>query len=233
MGRTTSLDPLMANVTLPVKLPAVVGAKVTLSEAVPPACSVSGKARLLVVNPAPLKVAWLMVRSLPPELDRVTLLVWVAPILTLLNATDDGLSDNCPGVPVLPETVSDASISEFAPIKEMVRDRGPATLGLNCTLNGTLAPAPTISGAVIPRTCTSELEPVIELMVTEAAVLFDRVSGRVLLLPTATVPKLRVADVTTRLPPPLGGLPADKLWHPVRKNEHRKRKEPSQTLRNR
>jgi len=74
-GKTTSPDGLVANVTLPVKLPPPVGAKVTLSGAVPPACSVSGKERLLVENPAPLKVAWLMVRSVPPMLDRVTTFV--------------------------------------------------------------------------------------------------------------------------------------------------------------
>lgn len=74
-GKTTLLEPLVAKVTLPVKLPLPVGANVTLSEAVPPACSVSGSERLLVENPAPLKVAWLTVISVPPELDRVTLLV--------------------------------------------------------------------------------------------------------------------------------------------------------------
>lgn len=57
MGRITSGEALVENVTLPVKFPVAVGANVTFSEAVPPACSVSGRARLLVENPAPLKVA--------------------------------------------------------------------------------------------------------------------------------------------------------------------------------
>ena len=69
------LESLLVNVTLPVKLPAPVGANVTLSEAVPPACSVSGRDRLLVENPVPLKVAWLTMISVPPVLERVTLFV--------------------------------------------------------------------------------------------------------------------------------------------------------------
>jgi hypothetical protein len=65
----------VANVTLPEKLPLPVGANVTLNEAVLPAARVSGRDRLLIENPAPLKVAWLTVISAPPALDRVTLFV--------------------------------------------------------------------------------------------------------------------------------------------------------------
>ena len=71
----TTLPALVEKVTLPVKFPAPVGANVTLSEAVPLAWRVSGRARLPIVNPAPLKVAWLTVISVPPLLERVTLIV--------------------------------------------------------------------------------------------------------------------------------------------------------------
>jgi hypothetical protein len=80
-------------------------------------------------------------------------------------------------------------------------------------------PAPRSSGCEIPITCNSALEPEIELIVTEAAEVFESVSTRVLLLPTATVPKSRLALATTTLPPP-PEPPADKLWHPARNNEH-------------
>ena len=117
------LESLLVNVTLPVKLPAPVGANVTLSEAVPPACSVSGRDRLLVENPVPLKVAWLTMISVPPVLERVTLLVWLDPTLILPKATDDGLSDSCPEAADVPEAVSDTRTSELAPKSERVRDR--------------------------------------------------------------------------------------------------------------
>ncbi len=57
---------VMAKVTLPLKLPVPVGAKVIFAEAAVPASMVSGKARLLRVNPAPLIVADVMLRLLSP-----------------------------------------------------------------------------------------------------------------------------------------------------------------------
>jgi hypothetical protein len=47
----------------------------------------------------------------------------------LPNATDDGLSDNCPGAPDAPEAVNDTTTSEFAPISETVRDKLPTVDG--------------------------------------------------------------------------------------------------------
>lgn len=133
-GRTTSPDGLVANVTLPLKLPLPVGANVTLSDAVSPECNVSGKERLLVENPAPLKVAWLTVRSVPPELERVTLFALFDPALILPKATDDGDRDSCPGpvdvgVVDVPEAVSDTMTLEFDPNREIVRDRLPVAVG--------------------------------------------------------------------------------------------------------
>ena len=152
----------------------------------------------------------------------------------LPKATGDGLSDSCPGGAELPETVSDTRTFEFAPSRESVRDRFSVPVGLDCTLNGTLCPAPTTSGGEIPRTCKSELEPVIELIVTEEAVLFDSVSDTVLLLPFATVPKSRLAVPTTTLPPLLLEPPADTLWQPASNNENTTmRREPSHTPPNR
>jgi hypothetical protein len=57
---------VIPKVTLPLKLPAPVGANVIFAEAEVPASIVSGKARLLIVNPAPLMVADVMLRLLSP-----------------------------------------------------------------------------------------------------------------------------------------------------------------------
>jgi hypothetical protein len=130
IGRTTSLEESVANVTFPVKFPPEVGANATLSGALFPACRVSGRARLLIENPAPLKVAWLTMRSVPPVLDRVTLLVLLDPTLILPKATDVGVDESCPGGGVVPpggveapETVSDTSTSEFVPRREIFWER--------------------------------------------------------------------------------------------------------------
>ena len=89
-----------ANVTLPLKLPFPVGANVIVAEVVFPACSVSGRARLLIENPAPLNVARVMVRSAPPLFERVTVLLWLDPALVLPKVTCEGLGDSVPAVTV-------------------------------------------------------------------------------------------------------------------------------------
>ncbi len=57
---------VVAKVMPPLKLPTVVGANVMVTEVDVPGFSVSGTARLLIENPAPLKVADVMVRLVPP-----------------------------------------------------------------------------------------------------------------------------------------------------------------------
>ena len=98
---------VMANVTVPLKLPVPVGAKVMVAEADDPAWMVSGKARLLMANPAPLIVACEMVRSLPPLFVRVTVLVWFDPTLVFPKTTGDGLGESFPIVTASPETDSE------------------------------------------------------------------------------------------------------------------------------
>ena len=57
-GRLTlPCAPAVVNVTLPLKLPLFVGAKVRLADVLFPECSVMGSAMLFMVNPAPLRVA--------------------------------------------------------------------------------------------------------------------------------------------------------------------------------
>jgi len=66
---------VVAKVTLPLKLPVAVGANVIVAEVDDPGFSVSGRARVLIENPAPLSVADLMMRSVPPLFASVTVVV--------------------------------------------------------------------------------------------------------------------------------------------------------------
>lgn len=93
---TLPCAPFVAKVTLPLKLPALLGAKVRVAEVLPLACSVIGSAMLLMVNPAPLSVACSMVRSAGPLLEMVTLFVWLDPILTLPKLICAGFRDSIP-----------------------------------------------------------------------------------------------------------------------------------------
>jgi hypothetical protein len=66
---------VVAKVTLPLKFPVPVGANVIVADVDDPAFSVSGRARLLIENPAPLIVADEMMRSVPPLFESVTVVV--------------------------------------------------------------------------------------------------------------------------------------------------------------
>ena len=66
---------VVAKVTLPLKFPVPVGANVIVAVVDDPAFSVSGRARLLIENPAPLIVADEMMRSVPPLFESVTVVV--------------------------------------------------------------------------------------------------------------------------------------------------------------
>lgn len=94
---------VVANVTLPLKLPLPVGANVIVADAVLPAFSVSGRARLLIENPAPLSVALVIVRAVPPLFESVTVLVWLDPTLVLPKVTCEGLGESVPAGAVLPD----------------------------------------------------------------------------------------------------------------------------------
>src|ERR1700674_1585437 len=97
----------VSNETLPLKFPPPVGANVIVAEADVPAISVSGRARLLMENPAPLIAARVMVRSVPPLFARVTVLVWWLPTVVFPKATGEGLGESFPRVTALPEADSE------------------------------------------------------------------------------------------------------------------------------
>jgi len=88
-----------------------------VAEAVAAACRVSGRARLVNENPAPLIVACVTVRSLPPLFESVTVLVPLAPTLTLPNVTCNGLGERVPIVTPWPDTETEARPCEFWSLK--------------------------------------------------------------------------------------------------------------------
>lgn len=72
-GRLTlPCAPVVVNVTLPLKVPLLVGAKIMEAEVLFPARSVIGNVMLPMVNPAPLRAAWSMMRSAVPLFEIVT-----------------------------------------------------------------------------------------------------------------------------------------------------------------
>ena len=103
------------NETLPLKLPTEVGAKVTVKEVDAPGAKVSGRDKLLIEKLAPLNVAALMVRSVAPPFETVTVVLLFEPILTFPKSSEEGFRVSCPGSTALPVTASDARNSELSP----------------------------------------------------------------------------------------------------------------------
>ncbi len=63
---------LLVNATLPVALPAACGANATVKLELCPDVNVNGVASPLIVNPAPVAAALVIVTELPPELVMLT-----------------------------------------------------------------------------------------------------------------------------------------------------------------
>ena len=99
---------VVAKAALPLKFPVPVGANVIVAELDVPDLIVSGRARLLIENPARLMVADVMVTSVPPLFKRVTVLVWWPPTLVFPKATGEGLGERLPSVTAVAEADREA-----------------------------------------------------------------------------------------------------------------------------
>ena len=143
---------VVAKVILPLKLPLPVGAKVTVAEVESPECKVSGRARLPREKPAPLRVAWVMLRSLPPVLERVTVAFLLEPTATLPKVTGDGAGERTPAVTACAVAESETTVFEFGSSKAIVTDGSPAPEGLKVTLKAAVCPAARTIGSVMPVT---------------------------------------------------------------------------------
>src|ERR1700690_1006167 len=187
---------VVVKVTLPLKAPVPVGAKVSVAEIVSPGCKVRGTLRLLMAKLAPLSVAWLTVRSLPPLFERIAVLFWLDPTARLPNAIAEEFSESAPAATASAEAESEARVCAFWSTKEMLTDGSPGAAAWNLTLKDADCPAASTRGRVTPVTWKPEPTPVIELTVTEAEVLLEIESAMVALLPMATAPKLRLAFAT-------------------------------------
>ena len=150
---------VIANVTLPLRFPAPVGANVIVTGAVAAACSVRGRARLLIENPAPLMIACVTVRSVPPLFERVTVLVWLDPTLVFPKAICEGLGESFPRMTPLPEADRETIGCAFGPSKEIVMVGSPESVGWYWTLKEAVCPDVNSSGVVMPVTWKPEPNP--------------------------------------------------------------------------
>src|ERR1700728_221877 len=174
---------------LPVVLPPVVGANVTVKVVFAPALTDFGAVRL-VVKPVPESVAAVMFRVVLPVFVSVTVWLELLPTATLPKATGDGLivMVDCEVVP--------------APLRSMVTVDGvpfvascmdpltaPAAVGGNTALNVKFPPAAMVDDVVSPAMLIPVPATVIFENVSVVLPLFCSVIGCELLLPTVTFEK--------------------------------------------
>ena len=96
------LDPSEVTVTLPVALPAEVGANFTLKLTLCPLLRVTGSVKPATLKPVPDAVAAVIFRLDPPEFVNVSVTVSLFPTTTFPKLTDDGLADSAPSAAPLP-----------------------------------------------------------------------------------------------------------------------------------
>jgi hypothetical protein len=120
--------------TLPLALPADVGAKVTLKEVLWPGVKVSGVVIPEILKPVPATVTCEMLAFTPPVFFTVSVWLWLCPTVTLVNVKLVGFAVSVAGVTPVPDR---ARFNGLAPVtvSASVPVTAPAEVGANLTPN--------------------------------------------------------------------------------------------------
>jgi len=120
--------------TLPLALPADVGAKVTLNEVVWPGVKVSGVVMPEMLKPVPATVTCEMVAFSPPVFFTVSVWLELWPTVTLVNVKLAGVAVSVAGVTPVPDN---ARLSAVDPptVNARLPLTAPAAVGANTTAN--------------------------------------------------------------------------------------------------
>jgi hypothetical protein len=136
---------------VPLAPPPVDGANCAVNEVLWPAPKVFGVASPLMLNPAPVVVAWEIVTLADPLFVNVTVCEPELPVATEPNVTTAGLAPSCPCTPV-----PDIEIAAGEPCALLVIETLPVALpadvGANVALNEALLPALIVIGMLAPLT---------------------------------------------------------------------------------
>jgi hypothetical protein len=190
---------LLVSARLPLALPAAGGAKSTVNVLACPAASVSGVVSPLVLKPLPVRVAWEIVRLAFPLFVILTVWELVMPTTTLpkLMLVGNRLSPGCRPVPDSARVVGEPCASLTMDTLPLA---APADPGAYFTCNVTEFPGFKVAGAVRPLTVNPDPVTFTCEMLAAACPEFVSVEVSVLLPPTATFPKFRLAGLSVSSP---------------------------------
>jgi len=153
-----------------------------------------------MLNPEPLTPTAEIVTLDPPVLVTVSDRVCLFPTTTLPKLRLLGFDASAPAAVPVPD--SGIVNVGFEALEVMVTSplAAPAEVGANETLKLALCPEVSVTGAVIPVMLNPEpLTPTAEMVTLDPPV-FVTVSDRVCLLPTITLPKLRLVGFDPNAP---------------------------------
>ena len=192
---------LSAKTTLPVTPALDAGVNCTLKVAFCPAVNVFGRVSPAIANPFPETVAAVNTKSAFPLLAIVTFCELVCPTVMLLKLRAEGEIVRAGWVPVpLSETASGESVASLT--MENVPVAAPEACGANWTCTVVLCPAGTTDDGLPPTTVNAAPEIDACETFTVAEPVFVTVRLRAPVLPTATLPKLRLVELAESVPAP-------------------------------
>lgn len=194
------LPPLEVILRFPLAAPLVVGAKIAVNEVLCPALNVTGKVSPVKLNPAPLAVAPEIVRLAPPELVRVSDKLELLPSSTLPNARLAGFAASVPWLTPVPERGTVKLESEPVEVMLTLPLTAPVAVGANRTVNEVLCPAVNVRGKVSPLKLNPLPLAVAAEIVRLVPPVLVKVSGRLELLPTCTLPNARLVGFGVKAP---------------------------------
>jgi hypothetical protein len=119
--------------TLPLTLPADLGAKVTLKEALCPGVRINGVVSPEMLKPEPETVAWEMVEFVPPVFRTVSVCDWVWPTCTLVNVRFAGVALSVAGATPIPDRAKSSVVLDPLTEIERVLLAAPTVAGVKTT----------------------------------------------------------------------------------------------------
>jgi hypothetical protein len=191
---------LLVNVSVPLAAPVVRGLKVTVNEVLWPAGIVTGKERPPMLNTELLELAAVIVTFAPLAVKLPEALPLV-PTTTLPRFKVVGLTVSCPtaALPVPESGIVRLGLEAFE-VTVTLPLALPAEAGVNMTVKLALWPDVRVTGVEMPL----KLNPVPLIatceIVTLAPPVLVTVSNRDWLLPTVTLPKLRLVGFDPNVP---------------------------------
>jgi hypothetical protein len=185
---------------LPLTAPAPEGVKVAVNVTLWFAARLRGNDNPLMVKAAPVTLACEIVTLEPPVLVTVSERLALLPTCTLPNPSEEGFGDKVPCVAPVPD--KGMLKLGFEPLDVMVTVplADPLALGAKTTVNDVLWPALNVKGRLRPlRLKPLPLAAAAEIVRLEPPLLV-KVSDKLELFPTCTVPNAKLVGFADRVP---------------------------------